>query len=114
MNMTLEEYRKYLGDDSLTDEQVVESYKQAKQKFDSEVGKLANNYDSLDMDLFVKRVGPEKIDAMNKINEKLNRSELVNGKLVEKRTPQTRENIEEWKKGFMDGFEEAYKRLYGK
>ena len=114
MNTILEEYKKQLNDDSLTDEQVRQRFNEDKQKFDSEVGKLANNYDSLDMDLFVKRVGPEKIDAMNKINEKLNRSELINGKLVEKRTPQTRENIEEWKKGFMDGFEEAYKRLYGK
>ena len=51
---------------------------------------------------------------MNKINEKLDRSELINGKLVEKTPKKVNEDIEEWKRGFMDGFEEAYKRLMNK
>ena len=48
---------------------------------------------------------------MNKINEKLDRSELVNGKLVPKREGNKREDLEEWKRGFMEGYDEAYRRL---
>jgi hypothetical protein len=115
MNNFLEEYKKQLNDDSLTEEQIVQKFNEEKAKFNNDVNEAVNSYDKLNMDAFIKRIGgPEKIEQMNKINEKLDRSELVNGKLVEKKTPQTRENIEEWKKGFMEGFEEAYKRLYGK
>ena len=67
------------------------------------------------MDAFMDRIGgQESINTMNKINEKLDRSQLVNGKLVEKTPIKVNEDIEEWKRGFMDGFEEAYKRIYGK
>jgi hypothetical protein len=67
------------------------------------------------MDKFIDRIGGySSVDAMNKINEKLDRSELINGKLVEKTSKKVNENIEEWKRGFMDGFEEAYKRLMNK
>ena len=115
MGSLLEEYKKQVNDDSLTEEQIVRKFNEEKAKFNNDVNEAVSNYDKLDMDAFIKRMGgPEKIDQMNKINEKLDRSELVNGKLVEKKAPQTRENIEEWKKGFMEGFEEAYKRLYGK
>lgn len=108
--MTLEEYKKYLGDENLTEEQLKEHYFAEKQKYDSEVAKVAGNYDRLNMDDFIKRIGGyEKIESMNKINEKLDRSDLVNGKLVPKKSKT--EDLNEWKKGFMDGFEEAYKRL---
>ena len=115
MNTILEEYRKRLNNDSLTEEQAMQQYNQDKEEFDSEVRKKANEYDSLGMDSFIRHIGTEKINKMNQINEKLNRSVLINGKLVEKNSCQSnREDIEEWKKGFMDGFEEAYKRIYGK
>ena len=66
------------------------------------------------MDRFIDRIGGQgTIDKMNKINEKLDRSELINGKLVEKAPKKVNEDIEEWKRGFMDGFEEAYKRIHG-
>lgn len=77
----------------------------------AEVQRKVREYNALDMDLFIDRIGGRgKIDTMNRINEKLNNSELVNGKLVPKKKP-VNEDLEEWKKGFMDGFEEAYKRL---
>ena len=55
--------------------------------------------------------GQEKIETMNKINEKLDRSILVNGKLVSKRENDKNEDLDEWKRGFMDGYDEAYRRI---
>ena len=113
--MTIDELRKYYGDNTSSEEQLMERYNREKEKYDAEVSNIVNDYDKLNMDLFIRRIGGyEKIEQMNKINEKLDRSELVNGKLVDK-TPisNINENLEEWKKGFMEGFEEAYKRLMG-
>ena len=79
-----------------------------------EVNDKVNEYERLNMDAFIKRIGGQgTVDEMNKINEKLDRSELINGKLVDKTPKAVNEDIEEWKRGFMEGFEEAYKRLYG-
>ena len=110
----LEEYKKQLNDESLTDEEVMQRFKEDEKNFNKEVNDRVGQYEALDMDRFMDRIGGQRtVDAMTKINEKLDRSELINGKLVEK-TPSVKENIEEWKRGFMDGFEEAYKRIYGK
>ena len=111
----LEEYKKQLNDDSLTEEEVLQRFKEDEKKFHKEVNDRVNDYEKLDMDAFIRRIGgQERIEAMKKVNEKLDRSELINGKLVEKAPRKVNEDIEEWKRGFMDGFEEAYKRIYGK
>lgn len=110
----LEEYKKQLNDESLTDEEVLQRFKEDEKKFNKEVNDRVGEYKALDMDKFIDRIGGrEKIDAMNKINEKLDRSELINGKLVEKKQTGG-EDLDEWKKGFMEGYDEAYKRIYGK
>lgn len=107
----LEEYKKQLNDESLTDEEVLQRFKEDEKKFNKEVNDRVGEYKKLDMDAFIKRIGgQERIDAMKKVNEKLDRSELINGKLVEKR-PMVKEDIEEWKRGFMEGYDEAYRRL---
>ena len=112
MELTLEEYGKYLGDETLTDELALEKYRQEKEKYNDEVNKIVGDYKGLDMDEFIDRIGgQEKIDAMNKINEKLDRSDFVNGKLVPKREGNKREDLDEWKRGFMEGYDEAYRRL---
>lgn len=114
MGNILEEYKKYLNDDSLTEEEILHRFKEDEKKFNKEVNDKVNGYEKLDMDAFIRRIGgQERIDAMKQVNEKLDRSELVNGKLVEK-TKRVNENIEEWKRGFMEGYDEAYKRIYGK
>lgn len=110
----LEEYKKQLNDESLTEEEILQRFKEDAKKFDKEVNDKVGEYKALDMDKFIDRIGgQERIDAMKKVNEKLDRSELINGKLVEKKQTES-EDLNEWKKGFMDGFEEAYKRIYGK
>lgn len=109
----LEEYKKQLNDESLTDEEVIQRFKEDEKNFNKEVNDRVGEYEALDMDKFIDRIGgQERIDVMKKVNEKLDRSVLINGNLVEKR-PMVKEDIEEWKRGFMDGFEEAYKRIYG-
>lgn len=76
-----------------------------------EVQRIVNGYNGLDMDLFVRRIGgPEKIEEMKRINDMSDRMYVVDG-VVRKRPDNSRENLDEWKKGFMEGFEEAYKRL---
>ena len=110
----LEEYKKQLNDESLTDEEVLQRFKEDEKKFNKEVNDRVGEYKALDMDKFIDRIGgQERIDVMKKVNEKLDRSVLINGNLVEKTTRKVNEDIEEWKRGFMDGFEEAYKRIYG-
>ena len=75
------------------------------------VQQLVSGYDRLDMDLFINRIGgAEKIEEMRRINDKADRMYVVDG-VVHKKCDKSKEDIEEWKKGFMDGFEEAYKRL---
>ena len=112
MELTLEEYGKYLGDETLTDELALEKYRQEKEKYNNEVNKIVGGYKGLDMDEFIDRIGgQEKIETMNKINEKLDRSYLVNGTLVPKREGNKREDLDEWKRGFMEGYDEAYRRL---
>ena len=115
MSSVLEEYKKQLNDESLTDEEVMQRFKEDEEKFNKEVNDRVGEYEALDMDRFIDRIGGQKsIDTMNKINEKLDRSVLINGKLVDKTPRKVNEDIEEWKRGFMDGFEEAYKRIYGR
>ena len=50
------------------------------------------------------------IEEMKRINDMSERMYVVDG-VVHKRPDNSRENLDEWKKGFMEGFEEAYKRL---
>lgn len=111
----LEEYRKQLTNgESLTEEEVMQRFKEDEKNFNKEVNDRVGEYKKLDIDAFIRRIGgQERIEAMKKVNEKLDRSELINGKLVEKKQPMN-ENLDEWKKGFMEGYEEAYKRIYGK
>ena len=114
---TLEELRKYFGDDTMTEEQIKERFKQEKDKHNSEVQKIVDGYNGLDMDLFVKRIGgQEKIDEMKRINKVTDRLHVVNGTVVQKsdENKKTDEDLVEWKRGFMEGFEEAYKRLMNK
>ena len=76
-----------------------------------EVQRIVNGYKGVDMDLFVNRIGgAEKIEEMRRINDKADRMYVVDG-VVHHKSDKSNEDIEEWKKGFMDGFEEAYKRL---
>ena len=109
----LEEYRKQLTNgESLTDKEILQRFKEDEKKFNKEVNDRVGEYKKLDMDAFINRIGgQESIDAMNKINEKLDRSELVNGKLVPKRECNKREDLDEWKRGFMEGYDEAYRKL---
>ena len=113
MGSLLEEYRKQLTNgESLTDEEILQRFKEDEKNFNKEVNDRVGEYKKLDMDAFIRRIGgQESIDAMNKINEKLDRSELVNGKLVPKREGNKREDLDEWKRGFMEGYDEAYRRL---
>ena len=114
MGGLLEEYKKQLNDESLTDEEVLQRFKEDEKKFNKEVNDRVGEYKALDMDKFIDRIGgQERIDIMKKVNEKLDRSELINGKLVEKKQPMN-ENLEEWKRGFMEGYDEAYRRLMNK
>ena len=107
----LEEYKKQLNDESLTEEEVLQRFKEDAKKFDKEVNDKVGEYKALNMDKFIDRIGgQERIDAMKKVNEKLDRSELINGKLVEKKQTGG-EDLDEWKKGFMEGYDEAYRRL---
>ena len=108
----LEEYRKQLTNgESLTEEEVMQRFKEDEKNFNKEVNDRVGEYKKLDMDAFIRRIGgQERIEAMKKVNEKLDRSELINGKLVEKKQPMN-ENRDEWKKGFMEGYDEAYRRL---
>lgn len=77
----------------------------------AEVQRIVNDYKGVDMDLFVQRMGgPGKIEEMRRINDISDRMYVVDG-VVRKRPDNSRENLEEWKKGFMEGFEEAYKRF---
>jgi hypothetical protein len=77
----------------------------------AKVQQIVNNYKRVDMDLFVQRIGgPGKIEEMKRINDISDRMYVVDG-VVRKRPDNSRENLEEWKKGFMEGFEEAYKRF---
>ena len=108
--MTLDEWRKYYGDETLTEEQITAKLMEQKQKFDEDVQIIVNKYDGLDMNAFINRIGGyEKIEEMKKINEAADKYHVVNGNAVRK--TETREDLEEWKRGFMEGFEEAYKRL---
>ena len=111
MGSILEDYKKQLNDESLTNEEVLQRFKEDEEKFNKEVNDRVGEYKALDMDKFIDRIGgQERIETMKKVNEKLDRSELINGKLVEKR-PMVKEDIEEWKRGFMEGYDEAYRRL---
>lgn len=79
----------------------------------AEVQRIVNNYNGVDMDLFVQRMGGyEKIEEMRKINDVTDRMYVVNGNVIRKaEVRKEKEDLDEWKKGFMEGFEEAYKRL---
>ena len=114
-----DEFKKHLVDKSLSEEQLIELYEEEKKKFDTGVNNIVDGYEKLDMDAFYRRIGgQEKINQMKQINEAADKLKSVYGKVSKKDEEinkiETMENIEEWKKGFMDGFEEAYKRIYGK
>lgn len=94
----------YLNETALTQEEREES------------NKLVKQYHGLDMDLFVRRIGGHGvIDEMRRINEAADRLRSVNGTIYKDRSADKRKDasLDEWKKGFMEGFEEAYKRLHG-
>ena len=111
MDGLLEEYKKQLNDETLSEEEVLRRFKEDEKKFNKEVNDKVGEYEALDMDKFIDRIGgQERIDVMKKVNEKLDRSVLINGNLVEKKQP-VNENLDEWKKGFMEGYDEAYRRL---
>ncbi len=79
----------------------------------AEVQKIVNSYNGLDMELFVQRMGGhERIEEMKRINDMCDGLQVVNGNVIRKKEiNKEKENLDEWKKGFMEGFEEAYKRL---
>lgn len=79
----------------------------------AEVQKIVNSYDGVNMELFVQRIGgPERIEEMKRVNDLCDRLQVVNGNVVRKKEIDAeKQNLDEWKKGFMEGFEEAYKRL---
>lgn len=110
----LETYRKQLGNENLSEEELIRKFEQEKKEHNRQVDKLVSEYQKLDMDTFISRIGGQgRIDEMKRINEVADRMEVVNGKVVQKQPQTTKsENIEEWKRGFMEGFEEAYKRLH--
>ena len=65
----LEEYRKQLTNgESLTDEEILQRFKEDEKNFNKEVNDRVGEYKKLDMDAFIRRIGgQESIDAMNKI-----------------------------------------------
>ena len=123
----LDAYKEYLrevGGENLSDEEVLESYKRAKEDFNRDVESKASEYEKLDMDKFIDRIGGQgAIDRMRSINEAAAKIKVLNGHaVVDDKTDSTRDDVhksdedsaderwkEEWKKGFMEGVEEAYK-----
>lgn len=103
---TLEAFRKQLHDDTLTEEQIREQYRAELQRRQEETQKIVNNYSKLDMDKFIEHIG-----GMDKINEMKAIIDSDNKPTVQQPRKLDERDIEEWKQGFMDGFEEAYKRL---
>ena len=71
----LEEYRKQLSNgESLPDEEVLQRFKEDENNFNKEVNDRVGKYEKLDMDAFIRKIGgQERIDTMNKINEKLDK-----------------------------------------
>lgn len=103
--------------DEQVDEQVEELSERDTKEFKESVDKMANKYSALDMNAFIERIGGmEKIEEMKKINSTADNIQTMDGRIVKKKPTlaNTNEDLEEWKRGFMDGFEEAYKRIYGK
>ena len=102
--------------DEQVDEQVEELSERDTKEFKESVDKMANKYSALDMNAFIERIGGmEKIEEMKKINSTADNIQTMDGRIVKKKPTlaNTNEDLEEWKRGFMDGFEEAYKRIYG-
>ena len=105
-------YRQYYGDENLSESEILEKLKKEKKEFDEGVDKIASGYVALDMDMFVNRIGGwKKVDEMRRINEVTDRMQVFNGNITQKKITNDKEDLNEWKKGFMEGFEEAYKRL---
>lgn len=80
----------------------------------AEVQRIVNAYKGVDMNVFINRIGGlSKIEEMKRINDAADGLYIVGGQVVHrsKHTKDKREDLEEWKQGFMEGFEEAYKRL---
>ena len=107
MSSILDEYKRYTDDSLLTEEEK------------AKVRELVNDYEALNMDLFIRKIGGmERIEEMKRINDVADGMYVVGGKVVHKLRPNSnasisnrQEDLDEWKKGFMEGFEEAYKRL---
>ena len=115
--VSFDEYRKYFKDKNLSEDQIRQIYRHEVQKFNNGVQEIVNNYNGVDMDVFIRRVGGiDKIEEMRRINDAADKLCVVDGRVVRKteRRDKDKENLEEWKKGFMEGFEEAYRRLNGK
>lgn len=118
MGSILEDYRneQLNKDKNFVDEQVEELSERDTKEFKESVDKMANKYSALDMNTFIERIGGmEKIEEMKKINATADNIQTMDGRIVKKKPTlaNTNEDLEEWKRGFMDGFEEAYKRIYG-
>lgn len=118
MGSILEDYRneQLNKDKNFVDEQVEELSERDTKEFKESVDKMANKYSALDMNAFIERIGGmEKIEEMKKINATADNIQTMDGRIVKKKPTlaNTNEDLEEWKRGFMDGFEEAYKRIYG-
>lgn len=113
----LDLYKQEIKGENLSKEELIERYETDKRQFDNEVDKIVGGYSHLDMDKFIQRMGgQDKIDEIKKINEKTDRLKVVSGKAVEIEKPQqtqeTSNDLESWKKGFMEGYDEAYRRLH--
>ena len=117
MEVTFEDYKKAIGETVLNEQELREKYDTEKAQHEYSVNKLAGKYEKLDMDMFVERIGGyKKIEEMRKINDiadKRDKEKMEQRRqlLKEQNEQHLNEAIEEWKKGFMEGFEEAYKRF---
>ena len=74
MSSILEEYKKYLNDDSLTEEEILHRFKEDEKKFNKEVNDKVNGYEKLDMGALIRSIGgKERIEAMKQEKERLDR-----------------------------------------
>lgn len=112
--ISYEEYKRHFDDGSLSEAQMHEMYLRDKTEWDAEVQKRVDKYQKLDMNLFISRIGGmEKIEEMKRINDSADDMIVVDGRVVKRnrRRSSEKEDIDEWKRGFMEGFEEAYNRF---
>lgn len=125
MEVTFEDYQKAMDKNRetvLNEQELREKYDTEKAQHEYSVNKLAGKYEKLDMDMFVERIGGyKKIEEMRKINDIADKRDKEQMEYRKRLSPLLKgqdnheqhlnEAIEEWKRGFMEGFEEAYKRF---